>query len=137
MINPAVKLKMKAYSVAIAVFAVMYFGANIYTHYRPLMTGQDLAILLWNLDMILSLIVPGYVAAQISKSQRVPMGMTVGLLAGVIATSYNFFSYGPHAALSQALGLILWSAGFGGIGGLLSGFRRLPSNSPGRKTSDS
>jgi hypothetical protein len=111
---------MKACAIALAVFAIMYFGANIYTHYRPLMTGQDPAILLWNLDVILSFIVPGYVAAQILKSQRVTIGIVVGLLAGLIATTNKFFSYGPHTALSQALGLMLWGAASGGIGGLLS-----------------
>jgi hypothetical protein len=123
MIRPARPIK--SLCIAAAVYSVLYFGANIYTHYRPLMTGQDLAILLWNLDAFLAPVVTGYVAAQLSLTQRIAMGGAAGLLAGCIAVTSNLFTLGPHPALRNAPWLLLYCILLGGIGGLLSWLQAL------------
>ncbi len=109
-----------ALCIAEAVYAALYFGADLYTHYRPLQTGQDLAILLWNLDVFLAPIITGLVAAQVAGTRRIAMGAIAGLLAGFIAITSNLFALGPHAALRNAPGLLLYCVILGGIGGLLS-----------------
>ena len=109
----------KSLCIAEAIFAIMYFGARIYTHYRPLMAGQDVAILLWNLDVTLAFCLPGYVAAQVFRSHKVIIGISTGLLAGLTAILYNCLIFGLHAAM-YGLGFLLWGAALGSLGGLIS-----------------
>ncbi len=116
----AARLKVTAYCVALAVYAVLYFGSSLYTHYRPLMTGQDLAILLWNLDAFFAPLITGLVAAQVAGSRRIMMGASAGLLAGFIATISNLFTLGPGPALRHAPWLLIYYIVLAGIGGLLS-----------------
>lgn|GEM_PF-5428853 len=116
----AARLKVKACGVALAVYAALYFGSILYTHYRPLMTGQDLAILLWNLDAIFAPMIAGLVAALITKTQRIVIGASAGLLAGCIAITSNLFTLGPGPALRHAPWLLIYCIVLGGIGGLLS-----------------
>lgn len=116
--------------IAEAVFAALYFGANLYTHYRPLMTGQGLAILLWNLDVSLAPLITGSVAALVYGNRRMVLGISAGLLAGCIAVTSNLYTLGPQAALRNAPWLLLYCAFLGGIGGLLAWFQVLVRKYP-------
>ena len=110
----------KAYCIALALHAVLYFGSSLSTHYRPLMTGQDVAILLWNLDAFFAPLITGLVAAQVAGARRILMGASAGLLAGLMAITSNLFTLGPGPALRNAPWLLLYYIVMGGIGGLLS-----------------
>jgi hypothetical protein len=57
------KTKTWAYGVALAVFAAMTTSENLYLKYHPLMTGDDLAIFVFNIEGFLAFIAPGYIAA--------------------------------------------------------------------------
>lgn len=116
----AARLQVKAYCIALAVHAVLYFGSIIYTHYRPLTTGQDLAILLWYLDAFFAPMITGLVAAQVAGARRIMMGASAGLLAGFMAIISNLFTLGPGPALHNAPWLLIYYIVMGGFGGLLS-----------------
>jgi hypothetical protein len=109
-----------AFSIAEAIYALLYFGANLYTHYYPFTAGQGLAFLLWNLDVSLAPIVTGLVAAQIYRNRHIEVGAAAGLLAGCMAVCSNLFTLGPQAALRHAPWLLLYCVVLGGIGGGLS-----------------
>lgn len=130
---------LKSLAIGELVFAVLYFGARIYAYYRPLVTAQAGTILLWNLDILLALLISGYVAAQVFHRQRIAIGIAAGFLAGLITLLHYFFQFGRAVVLHDWVWIMLWSSLLGGVGGLASWLQawvlRFSRSAKGRQSS--
>ena len=104
-------------SIALLVFSVMFFGRRLYFYYHPLMTGQDTAILVFNVSGFLLMIVPGYIAAIISRQNGLLLGAVTGLLGACIVIAYQLLSSGTLSR--DWYGSFIWGICFGAFGGLL------------------
>lgn len=109
--------KLAAYSTAVAISAVMTVTEDFYLRHHPLMTGQDVAIFIFNLERLLSFIVPGYVAALMIRQQGVLTGALAGLLAQCVFDLYIFLF--RHIIYHDWYWGLAWGALLGGLGGLL------------------
>lgn len=74
----------KAVSIALAVFCVMYLGLRILLRLRPMWTGEDNYNLFVNVAMVFVWISPGYIAAMVLRRNGPLVGAITGLLAGCI-----------------------------------------------------
>jgi ABC-type xylose transport system permease subunit len=112
-----VKQKLRAYGAALAVFAALTVGENLYLKYHPLMTGDNVAIFIFNLEGFLAFVAPGYVAALIARRQGILVGALAGLLAACAFFLYVFLF--RHVIYHDWYGIFIWGTVLGGLGGLL------------------
>ena len=113
------KATAKGILIGLLVFSGMYFGSKLYIYYHPIMTGQDMAILLFNLNVFLELIAPGYIAATISRRNGLLLGAVTGLLAACITTVYYVLSRKLMTLPHDWYGWFIQGICFGAFGGLL------------------
>jgi uncharacterized membrane protein len=112
-----VRQKIKAYLIALTVFVVLFFGENLYLRHHPLMTGQDLAIFIFDLDRLLAYILPSYIAAVMIRQQGILVGIITGLLTNSLLFLYVLFF--RHFISHEWYWEFFSTAAMGGIGGLL------------------
>ena len=109
--------KIVAFGSALAVFAIMYFSKVLYTKYHLIMTGDDTTILLVNLDALLAMVVPGYLAAMMLRRNGLINGILVGIMAACVVTIYYAASGLISYFLHEGYGWFLSGPVLGGLGG--------------------
>ena len=140
---PSLQIYVKAISLALVAFAIIYFGVAAIARRQHVMSGDYVTIALFNLGALLSWIVSGYIAARMIRQKS--LGAIISALTGLLATCLvgieYFFSGHIHLFLSDWVSWVSTSIILGGIGGLvwttqafITGWARSYSNSRSRSS---